>query len=102
MEWNVFYHSINGKKISTMNIFNHAGFSNDVQQCLRESKNKNSFGVELNSILMYYFWCKSEYEVVISPWCGGTADMGIKVDIYRQVMNNWPVFLDYCWSYKTA
>ena len=46
---------------------------------------------------MYYFWCKSEYEVVIAPWGGSIGANEVKIDIYTQVMNNWDVFLDYVW-----
>ena len=98
MEWNVFYHDMNKQKIRTLNIFDHYGFRRDVEKDLKKYKDKETFAKEHKSTLMYYFWCKSEYEILIYPWCGGSGTENIKVDIYTQVMNNWDVFLNYVWS----
>lgn len=100
MEWNVFYHDINTQKIRTINIFDHHRFSEDVQKSLKKYKDKDEFAKALKSDLMYYFWSRAEYEIIISPWCGGRNTEDIKVDIYTQVMNNWNVFLDYVWNNK--
>lgn len=100
LEWNVFYHSINKNEITTLNIFRHSRFSEDVQKSLKKFKDKNEFAEELRRWLSYYFRFKSEYEIVISPWCGGRDTKDVKVDIYTQVMNNWEIFLDYVWNSK--
>ena len=100
MKWNVFYHDINKREITTLNIFDHYNFNKDVIRDLKQIKDKDEFAKKLKSNLMYYFWCKSEYEVVISPWGGGMGTRAIKIDIYTQVMNNWDVFLDYVWNSK--
>lgn len=100
MEWNVFYHDVNAQQIRTFNIFNHSRFSRDVSKHLKECQDKNEFAKKLKSELMCNFWAKAEYEVIISPWCGGKNTKDIKVDIYTQVMNNWNVFLDYVWNGK--
>ena len=131
LEWNVFYHDINKQKITTLNIFNHWKFAEDVQKSLKKLKDKDEFAEHLRRDLMYYFWSKYEYEVVITSfppyitmdelsrlnderWSHkdryGTdyvrqnvnLDTGIKIDIYEQVMNNWDIFLDYVWSAKPA
>ena len=98
MEWNVFYHDSNKQEIIAFNIFNHYRFDEEVKRLLKKYSDKDEFAKELKSELMYNFWCKSEYEVIISPWCGGKDTKDIKVDIYEQVMNNWPIFLDYVWN----
>ena len=102
MEWNVFYHDVNAHQIRTLNIFNHDRFSRDVSKYLKECQNKNEFAKKLKSELMYNFWAKAEYEVIITPWCGSRNTEEIKVDIYTQVMNNWNIFLDYVWNSKEA
>ena len=99
LEWNVFYHDMNKQKITTLNIFDHWRFAEDVQKSLKKFKDKDEFAAKLRSDLIYYFWCKSEYEIVISPWCGSSGEY-IKIDIFDQVMNNWEVFLDYVWNSK--
>lgn len=100
MEWNVFYYSINARKITTMNIFDHCGFRADVENALKKFESKEEFAKELKSSLMYCFWCKSEYEIIISPFGCALGVDNLKVDIYTQVMNNWGIFLDYVWGYK--
>ena len=100
MEWYVFYHDMSKREITTFNIFHHYNFNKDVIRDLKQVKNKDEFAKKLKSNLQYYFWCKSEFEVLISPWCGGMGTEDVKIDIYTQVMNNWDVFLDYCWNSK--
>lgn len=100
MEWNVFYHDMNMRKIKPLNIFLHYSFNEDVQKHLKKVKDKDEFAKELRGDLFYYFRSKAEYEVVISPWCGGSEDEAIKVDIYDQVINNFDIFLDYVWNSK--
>ena len=100
MEWNVFYHDVNKREITTFNIFHHYNFNKDVQRNLKQIKDKDEFARRLKYDLMYYFWCKSEYEVIISPWGDGMGTEDVKIDIYTQVMNNWDIFLDYCWNSK--
>ena len=98
MKWNVFYHNVNTQKIETFNIFKHYTFNEYVKQHLKECQTKEEFAEKLKSELHYYFWCKAEYEVIISPWCGGRNTEDIKVDIYTQVINNFDVFVDYVWN----
>ena len=100
LKWNVFYHDINKQKITTLNIFNHWKFAEDVQKSLKKFKDKDEFAEELRRDLFYYFGSKCEYEVLISAWCGGNGKEDIKVDIYTQVRNNWDVFVDYVWNSK--
>lgn len=100
MEWNVYYHSINSNEIKTFNIFNHGDFNQDVEKYLKKYKDKEEFADKLKSSLMYYFWSKAEWEVIISPWCGGRNTKDIKIDVYDQVMNNWDIFVDYVWKSK--
>ena len=129
LSWNVYYHNINSKKIETFNIFRHAGFVNDIERYFKKYKDKEEFAKNLRHSLMYYFWSKSEYEVVVTSWPPNikmneldrlntererglkeydrepyslyvNPDVGIKVDIYSQVMNNWDVFLGYIWNSK--
>lgn len=99
MEWNVYYHDFNANEIVTRNIFKHAMFTKDVNELLRNKNlNKEEFSERLRKDLMYYFWARSEYEVIIKPWVGEGDD--IKIDIYGQVLLNWNRFVDYVWSFR--
>ena len=98
--WNVVYHDINADRIKVYNIFKHGGFMENLQKHYKKHKTKDAFAEALRRSLMYYFWSKCEWEVLISPWCGSKKDKAIKVDVYWQVMNNWEIFLDYVWYSK--
>lgn len=102
LEWNVFYHDVNKQEITTINIFDHKRFVEDIQKNLKKINNKDEFAEELRRDLFHYFGCKCEYEVLISAWCGGNKKEDIKVDIYTQVMNNWNVFVDYIWKNRNS
>jgi hypothetical protein len=67
---------------------------------LKKFKDKDEFAEELRRDLFYYFWAKSEYEILISAWCGSKDTQEVKVDIYSQVMNNFDIFCDYVWNSK--
>lgn len=99
MEWNVFYHNINKKKIETFNIFEHDSFYEDIKRATKQYDNKDEFIKYLKSSLMYYFWSKAEWEIIIAPWCGGDRELdAIKIDVYKQVTNNWNIFSEYVWN----
>lgn len=100
MEWYVFYHNFNGRRIEKYNIFNHGGFRKAVVEHLKTYVNRDYFAEALRMSLMYYFWSKSEWELVLYPWCGGKNVEPVKIDVYDQVMLNWNVFVDYVWSKK--
>lgn len=99
MEWNVYYYNINSHRIMPFNVFNHVRFKNEVLAIKNKTKNYEEFTEEIRKILLYYFWSKSEYEVIIAPWCGGNNKEAIKVDIYSQVIMNWEHFINYIWEF---
>lgn len=99
LEWKVFRHDSNGGKIITWNIFEHGRFYSDVLDLLEQETDRDGFAVELQRTLRYYFWAKSEYEVIIKEWVGTEAER--KVDISQQVILNFEPFVDYVWSFRT-
>lgn len=96
LTWNVFYHDFNKGKIIKFNIFDHGGFKKEVQDHLQKCKTLQEFEKELSTSLMYYFWAKCEYEIIIGPWIGSAKE--VKIDIYTQVRLNWEIFRDYVWN----
>lgn len=101
MKWNAYYYNTNKREIEIFNIFNHIIFSKNVEKHLKECNDKEEFGKALNMELMYYFWSKAEWEIIITPWVGGDREKEAKkIDVYKQVIANWDIFLDYVWSYK--
>lgn len=99
LKWNVYKYNCNKKKIEEFNIFNHGCFNEDVQTLLRPGFSKDYFEHRLKALLQYYFWSKSEYEILISPWIGD-ENASQKIDIYNQILINWDKFVDYVWSFR--
>ena len=129
MVWNVYCEDFNCNTIIKYNIFDHSGFAQDVKNMLESDVPKNEFTEQLNRSLRYWFWDKTEYEVVISSWptyidkaelnrlnaeykeysnkwgrypykINVAPDVSEKVSIYYQVMMNWEQFVEYVWSDK--
>ena len=99
--WNVYTYNINSRKIETFNIFKHGRFYESVKEDLQLYSNKSEFAERLKANLTYYFWSKSEWEILISPWIGGNREKeSIKVDVFLQVNNNFNILLDYIWNNK--
>ena len=98
LEWNVFRYNCNSRKIEAFNIF-VGTFLKDVEKLLQRNATKEEFNDQLKSALMYTYWARCEYEILIEPWIG-SEDVEEKVDIYTQVMLNWQQFSDYVWSFK--
>lgn len=129
LEYYVYYYNFNSHSIKKFNIFNHGRFLEDVMKNLRECETKKEFAEKLHKDLIYYFWSKAEWEVVITPWTPYITiselnrlneerkkilkkydseprrlyvnpEVSEKIDIYDQVMLNWDLFVDYVWQHK--
>lgn len=99
IEWYVYYHDSNKQKIIKWNIFNHGSFKKEVDMLLKEKIDKDNFSEKLKREMMYYFWSRCEYEIILSPWTGRADD--IKIGVYDQIMMNFDRFVDYCWLFKS-
>lgn len=102
LEWNVICEDMNGHGIKQYNIFHHASFNKEVQKLLTKCKDQKVFAEELRRSLMYYFWSKCEWEIIISPWMQKPSSPEMKVDVYWQVMMNWQHFVGYVWSSRAT
>ena len=131
LEWNVYSHDFNKRKIETYNIFEHGRFLEDVKKNLKKCETKEEFAELLRRDLFYYFGSKCEWEVVITSWVPHITikeldrinverektlkeynrepyrlyvnpDVGEKVDVYSQVLMNFSHVIDYLWSHKRS
>lgn len=100
LRWMVYYHNINKDKIVPWNIFEHWSFRREVLDLLKQECKRDGFAVEVQRSLRYYFWSKSEYEVVIKQWVGKEAET--KIDVCDQVLLNFEPFVDYLWRQRAA
>ena len=100
LKWNVFIGNFNHKDIETYNIFDHYLFKEDCDKAWKKhGTDFQKFSKEVKSSLMYYFWSKCEWEIILSHWPPSERFKDKKVDVYEQVMLNWEVFITYLWNY---
>jgi len=98
MEWNVYVHNVNRNKIEVYNIFEHGSFTKYLKKFCEECKSKDMLAEKIKSELRYYFWSKSQWETVISPWVRNSEPCDIKINVFDQVMMNFNIFVDYVWK----
>ena len=100
--WNVYRENFNHKKIEVCNVFNcSVRFNDDLIRIYKEhSNNKEKFLDEVKSSLMYSYWSKCEYEIILSSWPPRKDFKEEKIDIYNQIMINWDIFSEYIWNNK--
>ena len=96
--WNVYIENFNEKCIEVYNIFDNYGFYNDLKVIYNEEKDKENFLYKVNRSLMYYFWSKCEWEIILSDWPPSEIFNDKKISVYDQIKNNWHVFSEYIWS----
>lgn len=100
MEWNVYYFDINAQE---MKSYNALACEKVIKALLKKSKTKEEFSEALRKEMMWRYWSKAEWEIIIAPWCGGDPEKTAqKIDIYDQLRLNWDHLVDYCWSFKRS
>lgn len=88
MKWYVLNHDFNKNEIELFNIFNSSKFNEGVEKLLKKYTTFSNFVDELNSLAMYCFWCKAEYEIICGGLFAKNDDDFEKIDIYTQLKNN--------------
>ena len=103
LEWNVYIYNINKRDFEVYNIFDHYSYFRDINKILKSFKKENDekkeeFEEKIKRETMYYFWSKSEWEVVLTPnennyiltpWVG-RSDAFLEVNDTEHF--NWEVF----------
>lgn len=120
LTWNVYRYDINKHEIYSFNVFDHGRFKDEILALLNTNISYDEFSEKVKHIAMYYYWCKSEHEIVITsfpPYISRkeadrianenfnirthvNLERGSKVDIYDQLKMNWDKFIDYIWFAK--
>ena len=123
MTWNVYRENFNSRCIERWNVFKHHSFTLFVEKALKLYKTNKidyqEFDKRIRTEAQYYFWSKSEHEVVITSWPPHIDRVRLirladtvskdpdgrvytiepmvyeKVDIYDQLNLNWDAFVNY-------
>ena len=122
----VYIENINKQKIEKYNVLND-GIVEEILKRTKDFTDKKSFSEEVERIIMYHYWSRSEWEVVLTDWPPhmktdeltklnneveryqkdyGKEPYSLvvnlstaeKIDVYDQVMMNWNIFIDYIWE----
>lgn len=98
LKWNVYNESFGFGGIKPFNVFDHSGFLDGCKKAAKKcGEDKAAFAEMVKRELMYYFWSKCEYEIVLTSW-PPREDHEKKIDVYSQVMLNFDLFIDYLWG----
>ena len=107
LEWNVYIENVNANRIEPYNIFLHRRFLEDCRNDFRvwfykEGAPSDTLPLQerIRMELQYYFWSKCEWEVIVSGWPPNARIKEEKIDVYGQVMLNFPAFFDYLMDHK--
>lgn len=99
MEWYVLNYSWNDKKVNEFNIFNSSRFKDGVEKLLKNFITFEDFKEKLEKELMYAFWSKAEYEIMVADLFCEEPDEWEKIDIYTQVKPNLDILAHYIIDY---
>lgn len=101
--WNVYRYNINSREIIVYNIFDHWGFRKEILDFYKNTPiiTKESLEKKLKSSMMYYFWSRCEWEIILSEWPPAPPERKteIKIDVFDQVQLNWDVFVNYIYTH---
>jgi hypothetical protein len=132
LSYYVYVENVNKKKIEKYNVLND-GFIEDVLKRIKlidgdiKFTDKKRFAEQVESALMSRYWCKSEWEIILTDWPTHITTDEVsrlnnevddykkeygkdpyslcvnlrteeKIDVYDQVMMNWNIFIDYFWE----
>ena len=95
LRWMVYVGDFNRKEIKAHNIFNHYRFYQDCRKNYKRNKDRAAFEEQLRKDLMYSYWSKCEWEVIVQHWPPNGVEE--KIDCYDQIRMNWNAFTDYVW-----
>lgn len=95
----------NRAKMVTVNIFNYRHvIKSELDRIAKLPTEKRpsfeEFDDTIRRCVMYQFWSRCEYEIVIHEWATNPR-WHKKVDVYDQLRLNWDYFINQCWEYTT-
>ena len=129
LEWYVYYYSHTSGEFKVFNVFRHGSYIAYVEKWLKADLTKEEFAEHLRRESMYYYWSKSEWEIIVTDTTPHISEKELqrvlkeyyldrkvgenkpryghvnladceKIDVYDQLSLNWDEFVDYVWSFK--
>lgn len=119
LTWKVIYERNN--KIEWKDIFKGGYLERIAKELKDELGNRDEWEKHFKTKLMSIYWCRSEYEIIITSWppfisrdnldimnteahnqsnkvrVNALLDIAKKINVFDQLNANWEVFADYVW-----
>lgn len=102
--WNVLYYNFNSRKIETYNVLGGSYFIDELKKMMKKHKDKNDFAEALKREMMYHFWSRCEWELIIEatednrifliPWVGCSEPEKVKIDVTDDINFDWRGFAE--------
>lgn len=93
LHWYFIGRDINRKEIIHQDLFDSISFCEDVSEIIRnKGLTRKEFKAKVRSALLYTFWSRCEYEVIVSDLFDKDET---KIDAFWQVEPNLDVLVDY-------
>lgn len=123
----VYVENINRRKIEKYNVLNDAIIDEIIERTKDFPGDKKAFAEQVEQIMMYHYWSRSEWESVLTSWPPNmrleelirlnqeveesqqkygqepyaltvSLTTAEKIDVYDQIVMNWNIFIDYAWE----
>lgn len=99
MQWFVYIENFNAKKIEKYNVLGNEEIVDTIKKAYKKYKNDyDKFCEEVKSELMYHYWSKCEWEIILSDWPPSETFNKEKIDVFDQIMLNKDIFFKYVWD----
>lgn len=101
-EWWVYIDNFNSRQIEKYNVLKY--MAEDIKKMKKKSVDKGAFAEQLKQRLMWQYWSRAEYELVIyvvdnrvylKPWCGCSDDNLRRIDVTDDTILDWQEFAEY-------
>ena len=100
LSWLVLYHNPNTDKIEYYNILKYT--EDFIKKLKKKCDNKKDFSEKMRQEMMYYYWSKCEWELVVeidndnhiwlNPWVGCRKPENVRIDVTDREDFDWKGF----------
>ena len=104
LKWHVYYYNCNAKKIEAYNVVGSTYFLEYIKKLMKKHRNKADFDEALKSEMIYRFWSRAEWELVIkitednriflNPWVGCSEPEKVRIDVSDNTDFDWRGFAE--------
>ena len=104
LKWDAYYYNTNAQKIETYNVVGGSYFFKTLKKMMKKYRDKNDFVMALKGEMMYRFWSKAEWELIIKitednrivliPWCGCSEPENAQIDVTDNTDFDWRSFAE--------